>query len=134
MLMLFCQGDEVGFFVMFADNRQEIFQFARRSEKNLPFAIDDMLLQVHCYRFTYAEVLHRLRYGDSQFFAQTEKMVDSCTCSEDDGRMVQNIHFLIAKFSRTDGLYLDERTKHDLTAMFLSNIVIRRPTRYGLWL
>ena len=57
MLMLFCQGDEVGFFVMFADNRQEIFQFARRSEKNLPFAIDDMLLQVHCYRFTYAEVL-----------------------------------------------------------------------------
>ncbi len=53
-------------------------------------------------------------------------MVDGCTGGEDNGRKIGYVDLLLAKFLGRKALNLDEWTEHQLHAVFLCEIEIRR--------
>ena len=53
---------------------------------------------------------------------------------EDDGGVVQHLHFLLTKLTCGEPFNLDERVEHKLYAKFASYFKIRRLIRRGLGL
>lgn len=64
-----------------------------------------------------SEVFHRFRYGNTQFFAQTEEMVNSGACRENNGSVLGYGYFLLSEFFGGQTFYFDKRTKNDIYTM-----------------
>ena len=105
-----------------------------RNKKDFSFSVDDIFLQIESYRFGHTEIFHRFRNRYPQSFTQLEKMINCCSCRENNSCVIQNRNFLLSEFFWGYFFYLNERTKLNIYTVLFCNVEIRRFLRSWLWL
>ena len=65
--------------------------------KYLAFSVNDIFLEIECYIFGYAEILHCIRNHYSQFVTDPEKMIYSGFTRKNYSSKLKDIDFLLAE-------------------------------------
>ena len=117
---------EQEFLVLMLDDQLDERRERTVGERNLAFAVDDVLLQIERHGLRLADVLHRLRYGDARLFADAEKTVHRRAGGENYGRMVEDFDSLAPELFQRDARHTDERLVFDLDLVLLGDFVERR--------
>lgn len=120
------KGDEVVLRLVLGHGGDQLGPAAAAAEEHLALAILNELLDVENHFLGNAEILHVFGQGHTQFLTKAEEVFDGVARIENDGRIVENIDLLRAKFFGFESFDLDKGTERELYAEVLCNIVIRR--------
>lgn len=118
------QGEEELLVLMFDDQLDEGGE-RPVGERDLAFAVDDVLLQVEGYGLGLADVFHGFRNGDARLLADVEETVHSGSRREDDGRMRKDFDPLCAELLQRDADNADKGLVGDLYLILLGQLVER---------
>ena len=132
ILVYIAQGNEVLLVLMLVDDGQQAVVLACGAEEDLALAVLDVLLDVEGYGFGNAKVFHVLGQRDAQLFTQREEKVDSVARIEDNGRVIENLDLLGAKFAGCESLYLDKRVERECHILLGFNLEVGRLFGSGL--
>ena len=120
---------EVFLVLMLHHHRHQIGEFARCAAKHLALAVLHVFLYVIGNRFGNGKVFHRFGNGYAHLLAKGEEVVDGVARGEHDGRVVEHLYLLLAKFFGREAFHLNEGVKHKLYAVLRCNVKIGRLLR-----
>lgn len=117
------EGHEEVFFFMLDDYVNKVFKICLAVE-DLAFAVNYVFLEVKRNVLRYAEVLHSIRYGKSQFFTDPEKMINCGLGCEDYRREISEIDLLLPEILCRNPFNLDKLFEVYLQVVFFCELEI----------
>ena len=95
------------------------------AKEYLALAVNNVLLEIHCNRFSGAEILHCLGYLDPQVRAKPIESVYSMAGGKNDGCVIQDVDPLGPELPGRKRLYEEKLPESDVNAIFLLQCVVR---------
>jgi hypothetical protein len=134
LLVLGTGVEELFVLLVLVDDIKHAFVGAIGAVKNLPFPVQDELLEVEGHCFGYAEIFGILRHADLHFLAGAEEMVDGVAAGEDNSGKILDLNLLLTEFLGWNGLQPDERKELHFDLIFPGQLKVRRLFGLGPWL
>lgn len=93
--------------------------------KYLPFAVDNIFLQVVCNRLGNAEILHGIGHLDPEFLTQPEIMINGGTAGKNYGRMRKNINPVLPEIFRSHSFNMNKRPEINTKFVLFCQVAVR---------